>query len=329
MTFFDDIMEEITDFDGVITPILQMKKRDSTGVTEADIIAKAGSKSDMAKIIFKMTKQLISGGALLKKCGSHIEVLNGKLVSATEQLVEKHSDLEKSVKEQLNNTAQEMKAYSEVLQHNIQKPCEPEARSREQNLTVPIIKAMKYVKEQEDRSKNIIINGIDLDPNSDNTFDDIQNQLFHLMPKVMGDISCAELNGINDDEETPTSYDIEIMGKIDKPSGKAPPIRVKFSSKDHVHEILKNSPILSSKQNKACNRVYIDRDFTKEELIERKRLIGKLKEKIANNPSIHWKIKGSSIINCGERKNNIKKKSATQTSFSYDIGSLFSNLLDE
>ena len=95
---------------------------------------------------------------------------------------------------------------------------------------------------------------------------------------------------------------IEVLGKIIQGTGKAPSVKVKLNNEVFASYILKNSNILKSKE--WFNRVFIERDLTKEQRCKRKQLAAKLKEKISQDPTTHWKVTNGSIINSGLHKRN-------------------------
>ena len=176
MTFFDDITSETELIHDIISPILKMKKSADSGVTVTDIQAKVGTKTDMASTIFKLTERLLSVQRVLKKCGSHMEILNEKAISAGAKVIELQGELLESkngqidqfkrlIEEKLPITIKsELKSYSDVVKQNT-----GDALTI-RKITTAVKDAVKGIhKDSERRDNNIIMFGLPEESNENIT----------------------------------------------------------------------------------------------------------------------------------------------------------------
>ncbi len=89
MTVFEDLSEKIVRIEIITSFIYDMKKNGSSSVSVNDIQAKAGTKANMAEVILDLTNELAAIPKILRDYGNQIELLNNKVIVATEKLAEK------------------------------------------------------------------------------------------------------------------------------------------------------------------------------------------------------------------------------------------------
>ena len=152
---------------------------------------------------------------LLEKCSTEIKSLDEKLdvtnvlndkmdivIKGQNKMEKKLEDANKSQKTvelklenmNLDNAAKEIKSYSETLKKNLKPP-------GNLNLKEPIWKALMSIKQDDERSKNIIIHGIDLNPTNTDPIKDIEQQVTNIISEVGSDYDFDKMK-------------IEVLGKI-------------------------------------------------------------------------------------------------------------------
>ena len=144
---------------------------------------------------------------------------------------------------------------------------------------------MKEIEEEDDRKKNVVIHGLDLNPTISDQ-DEQEKKLKKIADECILEVLRSEANVEH----------LTILGKVGK-SDRAPPILVKMKFSEDARLVLKNASRLS--KVKDLRRVYITPDLTRVEREEQKKLRDDLKAKIMEFPDRHWVIRQGSVSSKG------------------------------
>jgi len=142
---------------------------------------------------------------------------------------------------------------------------------------VELKKVIKSVAGEEDRSRNLMIFGKEEKSNED---------VFETVGAILEDL-----------EEKPHIVECRRIGDVQH--GKCRPIKFKLSSSDAVHQVLKKAKNL--KQSETNSTTYIVRDRTKEERNANNVLVGEMKAKMKNEPTMYHYIRRGAVV-------SVKKK---------------------
>ena len=296
MTYFEEIVAELAKIRDILHPILQMSKKESPRTTHADILGKAGSKSDMSTLILGLSRQLSSTRDLLQKCGSTIETLQEKVISTTDKLLD-----ESKVREMMSKKDG---AISQLTEENINMKNQLEVNddvSKEQNsktaldwtkidFSTSISKAVKktirveYNKEKKvtDKRNNIMLFGL-TDPDGGAY---PSNEHAH---DIIGEL------------DVPSEEVIDIEWLEPREQCKKYACRVTLSHRVFVMRALRRGNHLRS-CGEHYDNVYVAPDRTSEQLTSHKILIKQLKKAIEDQPGRRWIIKLGKIVDAGEFK---------------------------
>ncbi|KAL5265759.1 hypothetical protein ACHWQZ_G006463 [Mnemiopsis leidyi] len=163
----------------------------------------------------------------------------------------------------------------------------------EQNLDFVVTKvvkeAVKAVGQEEEKSKNLIIYGIEEDEDLEADPD--------LNEKVMNEVVKSICGLTIDDGLAPKVKAICRIGQFDV--NKSRPIRAQFINSRTVDTILKNASRLKTKPS--LKSVYVLPDRTKEQRAAHAKLVHKMKELISRDNSKHYFIRGN-VVKCVDKK---------------------------
>ena len=137
---------------------------------------------------------------------------------------------------------------------------------------LPMKQAIKQIEEEDDRKKNVVITGLDLNPAVTDTKQQ-EEQLKKFAKESINEASKGETGDVKE---------IVIMGKISGNSGKAPPVLVTLKDSKDARLALEGANRL--RKVHGLRNVYIAPDVDKEERKRRKELAGELKRKITEFP---------------------------------------------
>ena len=166
----------------------------------------------------------------------------------------------------------EPRSFSEVLGKDLDSA----------SFVLPMKQAIKEMERDEERAKNVVFHGLDIDPTIPQEEQDEQIK------------RCAEncvrmIMPVRDDDEDFEITNIKILGKLGA-SVKAPPVLMTFESSKDSDYLIRNSSRLSKVSN--FRRVFITPDLSKDAREERRKTIKGLKRKISDFPGKNWAIKG-------------------------------------
>ena len=203
------------------------------------------------------------------------------IIKLHEGISKKRGDELKEVKSTVQSTVQsEMQSYAAIAKKNCPK-----------TLTSKTIEAaVKRVCDQEDRSKNVIVYGIE------ETRDEV---LQDSVEKILGDI-----------DEKPLVRDCVRVGVKKTGATQARPVKFSLSNSDHVAQVLRSARRLQTIEG--YKSVYICPDRTVQERKSYKTLLVKLKERRESEPNrTHYirinRIVSSDVICDSSRGDNGKR----------------------
>jgi hypothetical protein len=260
-TWFQDI-REITKCQDVEQISDEMFNK--SGIKKAKLAELLGEVVSLVEKQREMVRDLRTANDLLKtelleSKSAMIKIQSEQLKCNTEQL----QSLQTAVKSTVQNTMQsEMKSYSSVLaekpQHAI---ISPEA----------LKKVVQAVVEEEDRSKNVMLFGLEEDKNE--TISEKVEEVF---------VSVGEK----------PSFVASRIGK--KSNGKARPVKVTLTGNSSVSQILFKAKRLRTVE--AHKSVFISPDMSPDERARHKQLVMDLKSKISNQPDKRHFIRQGHIV---------------------------------
>ena len=195
-----------------------------------------------------------------------------KIIDLQEKIIEKKEAELQSVKTVVQTTVQsEIKSYSSVLKNTCNKALAPRRMQA----------AMKTATEEDGRSKNLIIYGLE-EKKEEKLEDEILEVLSHLdeKPRI---VSCSRLGKDSTADKEPTKRNFQ-------------PIRVSLSGTDHVRQILNKTMRLRTVEG--YTRVYICPDRSPDQRVSHKKLVEELKQKRISEPSKRHFIRNNSIFSC-------------------------------
>ena len=195
----------------------------------------------------------------LKEAQEKLNTLQGKVISLQDELlVEKNRTIEKLVGSVQSTVQEELKSYATVVKKSCTASLAP----------AKLQAAMKKVSNEEDRSRNLIIYGLEETDDDENTEE-------------------AVLSVIQHTEEKPKLVSCRRLGETKMEKGR--PIKVTFVTGEMARCVLAKSAMLRNVEG--YSRVYLSPDRTVEQRQERKKLLGVLKEKRANCPEKKFGIR--------------------------------------
>ena len=162
-------------------------------------------------------------------------------------------------------------------------------------LVQPIKKAMKQIEEDDSRSSNVVIYGLDVDPSKPMDKDAVKRQAAEVINEIRPE-------DVDEPPFTRPELDqITILGKLNvSESGKAPPVLVEMKNEMAAKAVLRNANKLS--KVRTFRKVFISADMDSAMREKRKTLREELKKKIKELPKQHWLIRGNSVVSTGEHK---------------------------
>ena len=198
----------------------------------------------------------------LEEIQKKLDYFQGKVISLQDELLaEKNRTIEKLVGSVQSTVQEELKSYATVVKKSCNESLAP-AR---------IQAVMRKVSSEEDRSRNLIVYGLD-EAAEENTEEAVLTVIEHTgeKPKL---VTCRRLG--------------------ERSAGKGRPIRVTFQSGEMARCVLTKSAKL--RQVEGYSRVYLSPDRTVEQRQERKRLLGVLCEKRASCPEKKFGIRRGAV----------------------------------
>ena len=161
---------------------------------------------------------------------------------------------------------EELKSYSSVLQNTCTVALSPKN----------IVSAVKEVKAEDDRSKNLVVSCVK---------EDDEETVETMVSKLLEQL-----------DEKPRIMDSKRIGQRAADSSR--PIKFRVNSSETVFQILKKAKRL--KDIDGYKTIYIAPDRTIHERISRKKLVSELREKRQSDPNSHYLIRKGEIVKQGK-----------------------------
>lgn len=234
------------------------------------------NKCHVLDIAAESLRYVMEQDKIISSLKSSVETLSATLITSQEKVISLQDQLIVNKNEQLaafetgiktsvvDSVKTELKSYSSVLQDS------------SQNLTqLKLKQVVKSVVEEDDRSKNFMIFGLEENDGED--------------PESAVSVVLSEL------EEKPLTKS-ERVGRRNKDGVRvrSRPLKVTVSSPLIVSRILSKAKQL--RQSESLKNVYISRDRSKEEQNERRKLVSELKERKRLKPDINHYIKNGAVF---------------------------------
>ena len=182
-----------------------------------------------------------------------------KIIQLQNQLIEKKEEEIKVVKD---TVVSELKSYSSVVQESCSAALAPQK----------IVSAVKQVNQDADRSRNIIVFGVEEDLN-----ETPEQKITTILDKI---------------DEKPQISGCVRIGQI-KP-GKVRPLKFKVRNQETVYQILRKATTLRNLEG--CKKVFLSPDRTVEERVSRRKLVDQLREKRGADPNNNYVIRKGEIV---------------------------------
>ena len=276
------------------TSLMISLKKDKQKVGPQEVKEKMGDKLNMAKIIIGLTNACIGAKDMLGKLHGQNFELRGKVADLSTTCVNQ-------LKAEINkNQTEIMTKISETVKDNIvsprrdieQKSTFADIVGKNKNaLVIPMKQAIKQIEKEDERKGNIVIKGLDLNPD----ITDVKQQEDQLKEKAMESVYETS-NFVN--HEDGLFKEIRLMGKIVENEGRAPPVLITMGSAELARKVLDGASQLSKMAN--LRRVYICPDLNKEDREVRKKLVADLKKKIEEFPGQYWVIRSGAVTSKGK-----------------------------
>ena len=203
---------------------------------------------------------------LAAKQTTQIEQLKNDKIRDQEQIIQLQNKLiekkDEEIKVVKDTVVSELKSYSSVVQESCSAALAPQK----------IVSAVKQVSQEVDRSRNIIVFGVDEDQN-----EKPEQKVLAILDKI---------------EEKPQISGCVRLGEI-KP-GVVRPLRFRVRSQDNVYQILRKASTLRNFED--CKKVFLSPDRTVEERVSRKKLVIELREKRGADPNHNYVIRKGEIV---------------------------------
>ena len=267
--------------------VIRFKKGDDPIASE-HIEKKLGTKLDMAGLIIRLTSACLDSMKTLEKLHKHNFDLRGRVVELSTAALDE-------IKTDYSNSQSELKKEITDLRSQIQfqqsadedKKSYAGVVSDSQSLVEPIRKALRQVKTEDFRMKNVIVNGLDIKPNipKEGLIEHVKGMASDVVLEIAG-------KDLNDKPE-----ELIVLGKVNT-SGRAPPVLVKMKNEKQAKLVLSRAHKLSSMYQ--LRRVYITPDMDKQAREKRRELKDLLKKKITEFPLQHWVIKSGTVTSIGK-----------------------------
>ena len=198
----------------------------------------------------------------LEETQKKLDYFQGRVISLQDELIaEKNRTIDKLVGSVQSTVQEELKTYANVVKKSCSASLAP-AR---------IQAAMRKVSNEEDRSRNLIVYGLD-EAAEENTEEAVLTVIEHTgeKPKLL---ACRRLG--------------------ERSAGKERPMKVTFQTGEMARCVLAKSSKL--REVEGYSRVYLSPDRTVEQRQERKRLLGILSEKRASCPEKKFGIRRGAV----------------------------------
>ena len=250
----------------------------------------------MAVSLYRVMKE---SRKLLKKCNDDYinkeTSLNVKLEEMGEVINHVKEKVDK-LEVETTETKADFCSYKDALMKNVQSLSTENTAINEQKITSTIDKA--FVINQRDRSRNVIIYGLEEHENDDR--DEVT-----LVKNEVIDYICEDLH---------ESDIVQAVRIGERKDGSIRPLRVTFWTKSKALEVVKKSGNLHSaryayigdltlgelknlkRHYNYYDKIFVCPDLSYKERMKKRSLVIELKKKISEEPEKHWSIRGHMIV---------------------------------
>ncbi|KAL5254732.1 hypothetical protein ACHWQZ_G014239 [Mnemiopsis leidyi] len=281
---YEDVMKKLND---ALKPVLKCRKSDGK-ISSAELKDKLGDKMNMATVIVALTNACLNAESMIKKMHGHNFELRGKVADLSTAAIKKLAA------EMDRNKSEIMKEIGDTVKENVdldkstQRSFADILGTNKEALVLPMKQAIKEIEKEDDRKKNVVITGLDLNP----AVTDRKQQEEQVKTLATETVNEALRGGPGEVKE------LVVMGKMSGNSGKAPPVLVTLTNSEEARNVIKGASRLSRVQG--LRNVYISPDLNKEERTRRKVLAEDLKKKIADFPEQYWYIRHGTVSSKGK-----------------------------
>ena len=230
------------------------------------------NKGPLQTFLVSMVKMYEKNVNLCKAAAAKFDELKSEQIEVQKRLISIQTDQIDSVQKSVRT---EMKSWADVARKNV---------SQNKVLTTKTVKeAVRAVNEEEERSKNLIIYGVEEGEEGD--CGDVHST--DALNEIVKSVHTATVA----DGLFPDTLNVYRLGK--QVSDKTRPIKVEFRSSSDVDVILKNA--FKLKADSDLKSVYLSPDRTKEQRAAHGKLVKQMKEMITRDSSKHYFIRENKV----------------------------------
>ena len=302
---FKEYEDTLKSIDEATKVVLKQRKVGKKSTAE-DLKDKFGDKANMASIIIELTNACLEAKDLLRKMQGHNFDLRGKVADLAS------AEMKKMREEVRGNQNCIMSRIDEVREKVVDRRSFSEVLGKDLSTTsfvLPMKQAMKEIEKEDERGKNLVFHGLDIDPKipQEEQGERIKRCATSCISEM---VSSSDVGAIVDD-----IVSVKILGKVGD-SGKAPPVLMTMKCSSEAQRLIRNSYRL--RRVIGLRRVFVTPDLSKEAREERKKTFEDLKRKITDFPEQRWIIKGDTVTSVGKfvPKGNIEDNKLDR-SFNY------------
>ena len=233
------------------------------------------NKKPLSTFLSSMVKLYEKNKNICKLAAVKLDSMKDEKIELQRQLIDAKNDqaIVTSVQKTVKNEMQ--KSWADVAKKNI---------AQSKTVTAKTIKeAVRAVNDEEERSKNLIVYGVQEAEEGD-WEDVLSNDVLDQVVKSIHEATVA-------DGSFPGLVKAYRLGK--KETNKTRPIKVEFDSSSEVDMILRQAHKL--KANSEFKTVYLSPDRTKEQRLAHSKLVKQMKEMINQDKTKHYFIRNNKI----------------------------------
>ena len=284
---FQEYEEIIKVVDDVTKPILKHKKQKRC--TAEDLKDKLGDKLTMSSLIIDLTNACLAAKNLLQKMQAHNFDLRGKVAELASSEIKK-------MREQVDGNQKDIMSRIDEVREKVAAPCEEPRTFSEvlgkdatsSSFVLPMKQAMRELKKEDERAKNVVFHGLDLEPGKpkDKQIEQLEQVAAWAVTEILDPKEAREFDVVG----------LKVLGRVGD-SGKAPPVLVTMKSSSEAQHLIKQAYRLN--KIKHLRRIFLTADLSKDARVERGKAIEELKKKIRDFPEQRWVIRQGTVTSVG------------------------------
>ena len=255
-----------------LTRLLKATKVSSVADLTQSVLDNKLNKGPLSEYLSNFVKLIDSSLNLCKAAAGSIDEMKTKVLDTQTQLIECQNKEISSVKEVVQ---EETKTWADLFKKN--------NNNVKQSTHKFVREAIKAVNEEEERSSNFILYGVEEDDKNDIKVDPHPGLIYDIKKQI----DCTEIRVAKH-----TRIGLKTEGKVR-------PIKVELHSSTDVASILSNAHKL--KESDEFKMVYIAPDRTAEQRVAHNKLVTRMKEMIRQDSSKHYYIKNDKIESTDKR----------------------------